>query len=203
MRYFPFLRSVAALLSLSLAGGLAAAASLSVQVNDASGKPLADAIVYATAGAGGSASAGTRAEVAQEEREFVPRISVVQTGTSVSFPNQDNVEHDVYSFSPAKHFELKLYSGVPAHPVVFDKPGLVVLGCNIHDAMVAYVLVVDTPYFTRTDRSGHASLDGLPAGEYKVAAWHYRMPASEAVPVQQAQSGTPVPVAFTVPVKAK
>jgi len=81
----------------------------------------------------------------------------------------------VYSFSPAKTFELKLYSGVPAIPVVFDKPGVVILGCHIHDNMVAYVLVVDTPYFAKSDATGQARLDGLPSGNYEVTIWHARI----------------------------
>ena len=110
----------------------------------------------------------------QVGREFVPLVSVVQTGALVSFPNKDNIRHQVYSFSPAKTFELRLYSGTQASPVVFDKPGLVTLGCNIHDNMIAYALVVDSPWFAKTDAAGKALLDGLPAGDYEIHAWHYR-----------------------------
>jgi hypothetical protein len=111
----------------------------------------------------------------QVNREFVPPDTVVQAGTPVEFPNSDNIRHSVYSFSPAKVFTLKLYAGKPSNPVVFDKPGIVVLGCNIHDSMVAWVLVVDTPYFARTDSSGVATLTGLAPGEYQLRAWHWPM----------------------------
>ena len=85
------------------------------------------------------------AKIDQVNKEFVPLVSVVQTNTEITFPNSDNIRHSVYSFSPAKVFSLKLYAGKSAAPVIFDKAGLVVLGCNIHDLMVSWLLVVDTP----------------------------------------------------------
>lgn len=112
-------------------------------------------------------------------------VSVVQAGASVTFPNKDNIEHDVYSFSPPKRFELNLYHGIPANPVVFDKPGLVVMGCNIHDSMVAYLLIVETPWFAKTDASGAAIIDNLPADAYKVIAWHFRQSDPNAQPAQK------------------
>ena len=91
-----------------------------------------------------------RAVLDQKNRMFVPHVLPIQTGTAVTFPNSDNVRHQVYSFSPAKKFQLPLYAGTPAAPVVFDKPGVVTVGCNIHDQMSAYIVVVDTPYFALT-----------------------------------------------------
>jgi hypothetical protein len=81
------------------------------------------------------------------------------------------VRHHVYSFSPSKPFELKLYSGRPVAPVVFDQAGVVTLGCNIHDQMVAHVVVVPTPLHGRTDATGRFVLE-LPAGEHRLRAWH-------------------------------
>jgi plastocyanin len=107
----------------------------------------------------------------QINKRFVPRVSVVRTGTAITFPNSDRIRHQVYSFSPAKTFALKLYAGSPKTPVEFDQPGLVVLGCNIHDSMVAFVGVVDSPYFAKTSDSGNAVLN-LPAGRYRLRAWH-------------------------------
>jgi hypothetical protein len=86
----------------------------------------------------------------------------------------------VYSFSPAKVFELKLYAGTPVAPVLFDKPGEVVLGCNIHDHMIAYVYVVDTPWFGKTARDGLIRLEGVSAGEYDLHIVHYRQAAPQA-----------------------
>ena len=99
----------------------------------------------------------------------------VRTGTAVSFPNNDDIRHHVYSFSEAKKFELPLYKGVPAEPVVFDQAGTVVLGCNIHDWMLAYVYVVDTPWRLVTDEKGAGVLDDLPAGRYRVDVLHPRL----------------------------
>jgi plastocyanin len=134
-------------------------------------------------------------EVAQVARQFKPAVTVVTPGTSVLFPNQDTVRHHVYSFSPAKTFELKLYAGVPANPVVFDKVGIAVLGCNIHDNMVAWVLVVDTPYFGHTDAQGKLTLDNVPNGNYKLRTWHASLPTG-APAAEQAQAvgaaGAPV-----------
>jgi plastocyanin len=107
----------------------------------------------------------------QINKRFVPRVSVVRTGTTITFPNSDHIRHQVYSFSRAKTFTLKLYAASPKTPVTFDQPGLVVLGCNIHDSMVAFVGVVDSPYFAKTADSGTVTLN-LPAGRYRLRAWH-------------------------------
>ena len=155
------------------------AATLTVRVTDKNGMPALDAAVFATPISSGIntkplAKAPGKAVIDQVNKEFVPVLSVIQTGTSVVFPNRDNIRHHVYSFSPAKMFELKLYSGQPAAPIIFDKPGIIVLGCNIHDWMISYVVVVDTPYFGKTDASGMVRLDELPPGEYELKIWHYR-----------------------------
>jgi len=159
--------------------GLAAqsvwAAGPRVQVQDPTGRPVADAVVYAVPDRPTAPEGPLKATIDQIDRQFVPRVSVIQSGTAVTFPNSDNIRHSVYSFSPAKTFRLKIYAGIPANPVVFDKPGIVVLGCNIHDSMVAWVLVVDTPYFTMTDGTGAAALPNLPPGHYTLRAWSNAM----------------------------
>ncbi|MFM0325314.1 methylamine utilization protein [Caballeronia glebae] len=171
---------------LAFGATLAHAASVRVQVLDQAGAPVPDAIVYALPVNGKlPATKPAGAVIDQIKRRFVPMVSVVQTGASVTFPNKDNIEHDVYSFSPPKRFELNLYHGVPANPVVFDKPGLVVMGCNIHDAMVAYLLIVDTPWFAKSDASGAATIENLPADAYKVIAWHFRQSDPNAQPTQK------------------
>ncbi|KAF0843192.1 hypothetical protein FNL37_0610 [Methylovorus glucosotrophus] len=149
------------------------AAELTITVTDASGTPLPDAVVWAEPNTKLALPVPGTAAVEQKNRQFLPLVSVVQTGTSVSFPNRDKVKHHVYSFSPAKTFELKLYSGVPSTPVVFDKAGTVVLGCNIHDQMLAFIRVVDTPYFALSDSTGKATLSNVPNGPYTLAVWHY------------------------------
>jgi len=146
-----------------------------VRVADASGAGLADAVVFAVPAGGASRARAPRAvAIDQVNKEFLPALTVVQTGTPISFPNNDTVRHHVYSFSQAKTFEIKLYTGVPTAPVVFDKPGIVTLGCNIHDWMQAWVLVVDTPHFAKSAAGGEARLAALPPGEYDVHVWHPR-----------------------------
>jgi plastocyanin len=148
-------------------------------VHDAAGKPVADAAVYALPAGGGSDARGKKvAVVEQVDREFAPLVTVVQTGTTVTFPNRDPILHHVYSFSPPRSFEIKLYSGKSPVEVLFDKPGLVTLGCNIHDWMIGYILVVPTPWFAKTDASGAVRLRDLPAGAYEVRAWHPQQAAA-------------------------
>lgn len=148
------------------------AATLSVTVNDASGAAVPEAVVFMMPASGRAPAAPPRpAVVEQINREFVPFVVPVQVGAAVSFPNRDTIRHHVYSFSPAKVFDLKLYTGVPASPVVFDKPGPVVLGCNIHDWMVGFVYAVETPWFGRTAANGGTAIE-LPAGDYELRVWH-------------------------------
>jgi plastocyanin len=149
------------------------AASLDAQVRDAAGQPVSDAVVYASPASGPTgARPARRHAVQQADREFVPYVSVIQTGTAVEFPNRDPILHHVYSFSPAKPFEIKLYHGKAPREIVFDKPGVITLGCNIHDWMVGYILVVSTAHFAKTDAAGHASLRDLGPGRYELRAWH-------------------------------
>lgn len=149
----------------------AVAGTVTVQVT-ADGKAATNAIVFATPKSGAPAvKAGAKAVIVQESKQFVPFVLPVQVGTTVDFPNHDPYRHHVYSFSPAKTFELKLYGGGESQSVTFDKEGAVALGCNIHDNMLAYVYVVSTPYFLKiTD--GQGRLPDLPAGEYTIKAWH-------------------------------
>jgi plastocyanin len=173
-----------------------AAASLTVRVLDERGAPVPRVAVYATAAAGSaapSAPAPATAVMDQVHNAFVPHMLVVAKGTSVLFPNSDSVSHHVYSFSDAKAFELGLYKGDVYPPVQFDKPGVVVLGCNIHDGMLGYVIVVDTPHFAMTDDRGAVRLDGLAPGEYAVDLWTPRarpsgLPPTSRVVVAESQS---------------
>lgn len=152
------------------------AAGVTVSVSDAAGRPLSGAVVTLHPLSGrATARPMPQVEIAQAQRQFTPRVSVVTVGTPVSFPNRDTVRHHVYSFSPAKTFELKLYTGEPAVPVVFDKPGIAVLGCNIHDAMAAWVVVVDTPHHAQT-QAGSATLAHVPPGAYRLTTWHPGLP---------------------------
>lgn len=157
------------------------AGSVTVAVTDAAGRPLADAVVLLEPTAGKAAvKPMTGVEIAQAKRQFQPRVTLVTVGSRVNFPNFDTVRHHVYSFSPVKKFEIKLYVGTPAAPVVFDSPGIAVLGCNIHDQMAAWVVVLDTPYFARTGADGRATLPAAPPGSYRLRAWHAALPPGTA-----------------------
>ena len=186
MMPLPAPRKAAALCALLWLTGVASAGSLRVQVLDSAGKPLEGAVVSLVSDAARRAVRPLpEQEIAQENKQFVPAVRVVTVGTLVRFPNRDSVRHHVYSFSPAKKFEIKLYAGTPAAPVLFDQPGVAVLGCNIHDQMVGWVVVLDTPYFAQTDAQGQALLEGMPAGAHQLRAWHARLPV-DVTPPQQA-----------------
>ncbi|MET0919068.1 MAG: methylamine utilization protein [Burkholderiales bacterium] len=147
---------------------------ITATVTDQQGKPLADAVVVAVPLDGNLRLPVKPRDdtVDQVDKQFVPKVMAIAVGTSVFFPNNDNVRHQVYSFSPAKRFELPLYAGVPAQPILFDKPGIVVLGCNIHDWMVGYIYVSESPYFAKTGANGKAKLADLPPRAYAVRVWH-------------------------------
>ncbi len=187
-----------------LASAAAQGASVNVQVTDAAGLPVTDAVIYAEpVGGSAPAKAPKSAEIEQKARKFAPPVSVIQVGSEVSFPNNDTVRHHVYSFSAPKVFELKLYSGTPGNPILFDKAGTVVVGCNIHDQMLAYIHVVNTPYFGRTDATGKTHLEGLPAGKYTLKFWNYRTPAANLIQEQAlVVGGADVAAAFKVAAKA-
>jgi plastocyanin len=159
------------LAALTCAG--AQAEALRVLVENSQGQPLEDAVVIAVPTAGIKNLSKTREEIVDQiDREFVPYVEPILVGSTVRFPNKDNIRHHVYSFSPAKSFELPLYQGTPAAPILFDKPGVVVLGCNIHEWMVGFIYVSESPYFAKTGADGKALLNELPKGQYRVRVWH-------------------------------
>ncbi len=172
-------------LSLLLAGSLLAvmprpAQALEVLLTTAAGQPLPDGVVFLEsreARAAAKPLAGV--DIAQVDKRFTPSVTVVPVGSAVRFPNRDTVRHHVYSFSPVKKFEIKLYVGTPAEPVVFDQPGVAVLGCNIHDHMAAWVLVVATPWYGRAGADGRVNLGAVPAGHYRLRAWHPSLPVGD------------------------
>ena len=165
--------SLAALLLAALAPA-ARAGDAAFLVVDSRNKPVADAVV--TAYPPGLKPDQIRfswaQEMVQHSLQFHPFVLIVPVGASVSFPNRDPVRHHVYSFSPTKAFELKLYGKDESRSVRFDRAGVVALGCNIHDGMVAFIKVVDTPFAAKTDDKGQATLKGLPAGQVQVRVWH-------------------------------
>ena len=174
-------RSIAALAAVACLAALdACAADFAASVRSPAGAPVEDAAVVLEPLSGRVPQPKVKASIEQRDREFVPYLSIVQKGAAVDFPNRDKLKHHVYSFSPAKTFEIKLYAGQPAQPVIFDKTGEVALGCNIHDWMEAYVLVVDSPWFGKTGADGIARIAGVPAGSYRLRVWHPRQTTAAA-----------------------
>jgi plastocyanin len=172
---------LASLLCLLATAASAQVGTLAVAITTPAGEPVADAVVVAVPNDPASMPpAKPRAEqLEQIDKEFVPKVKPVFVGSTVSFPNKDTVRHHVYSFSPAKRFELPLYAGVPSQPVLFDKAGVVVLGCNIHDWMIGYIYVSESPYFAKTGADGKALIGDLPARGYTVRVWHAQQEGSE------------------------
>lgn len=172
-------KSITALASLFITSSIFAG-EVTVTINTQDNEPLPGAVVYFTPTQPGKVEPpATTAIMDQVARKFEPHILAVQKDTPVSFPNSDSIKHHVYSFSPAKVFELQLYRGSETDPVIFGKTGTVELGCNVHDWMLGYIYVVDTPYFKQSDESNIVTVD-VPDGEYELKVWHPRLKDKDA-----------------------
>jgi plastocyanin len=169
------------------------AATVDVAVVDQHGKPEANAVVTLVPAAGQNAGqaashAPARNVIDQQHETFIPLVVVVRRGGEVVFTNNDTTMHQVYSFSAIKQFQFEIDRATISKPVVFDKPGIAAIGCNIHDSMVAYVFVADQPFAAVSDASGHAALHDVPDGAWHAGVWH---PALKVGP-------PPLPVALQV-----
>lgn len=162
------------------------AQSFSARIVDFQGRPVAGAVLSLS----GSAQSGPDRTAVMDQigKQFSPAVLAVATGTAVSFPNRDDIRHHVYSFSPAKRFELRLYEGTPSQPVIFDQPGVVVLGCNIHDWMLGYVYITSDPWFAVSDEQGRVQFD-LPEGQYPATLWHPALVDMQPLSAGQLQVG--------------
>src|SRR6478609_10382559 len=164
------------LLALAFAGAASplVAAPMVVRVVDASGRPVRDAVVtlYPSGNAARPAHPGGRFTVSQQNLQFHPFLTVIPVGTDVSFPNLDPTKHHVYSFSAAKRFELKLFAKDQSRTIHFDKPGVVALGCNIHDGMSAFIVVTDSAWTARTNAQGIAVFGDAPNAAGRLTVWH-------------------------------
>jgi plastocyanin len=162
-----------AVLGMAMLASNAGARTISGQVVGQDGKPIANAVVFVQEPASLQPTApASPAIMDQFNKTFVPEMLPVTVGTQVRFPNRDQIRHHVYSFSRPKRFELPLYKGEDAPPVLFDKPGVVKIGCNIHDWMSAIILVLPNDHFAVTKEDGTFTLPSLDAGAYTIAAWH-------------------------------
>jgi plastocyanin len=154
------------------------AADVSITITDQKGQPVADAVLSLTrldAITPPSPPQTEIPEIVQSNKQFSPFVTVVRTGTTVAFPNLDSIEHYLYSQSAAKAFQFPLYAPGKSEKVTFDKPGIVALGCDIHDTMIAYVIVVDTPWYAHTGAKGTATIANVPPGRYRADTWNARL----------------------------
>lgn len=170
------------------------------------GMPLTDVVVTVTSLSKDSVSPQTKTKpvtmtLDQKSKEFIPHVLPVRTGTEVIFPNSDNIQHHVYSFSSTKRFEIKLYKGTPNKPIVFNQPGLVALGCNIHDWMLGYVFITDTPYFTKTDNTGRWFIN-VPDGDYQISLWHPNAKNPDALPNEKLHVPSIQPLLHNIALKS-
>ncbi|MGI1987575.1 methylamine utilization protein [Shewanella glacialipiscicola] len=149
------------------------ASELNIKVVDLQQLSIADAVVELIPAVTPTQVADVQHyQMSQKDRTFVPFVLAVPTGAKVDFPNLDRTRHHVYSFSETKPFELKLYVGQAEVPILFDKSGLVALGCNIHDYMQAFIYVADSPLVAVANDNGEIQFNGLAVGQYKVKLWH-------------------------------
>lgn len=150
------------------------AAPLELQLVGVDGQGVsATVVVLRSMDAGRPLARPVQATMNQVNRQFDPHVLVVPTGSKVSFPNKETVQHQVYSYSDAKTFDLPLYRG-NSKLVDFDRAGIVTVGCNIHDNMLGYIFVVDGQYFGHTDASGSWKVPDVQPGVYNVQIWHPR-----------------------------
>jgi plastocyanin len=153
-----------------------------IAVKDSLGKPIANSVIMVQPDDGATLpSRLSRRDFAvqQIDREFVPKITIAALGSRVTFPNRDVVQHSVYSFSKAKPFEIPIYAGDSPQVITLDKAGVVTLGCNIHDWMVGYIVVADTPIAETTKADGMVTIADLPRGKYTLRVWHSQLVPGE------------------------
>ena len=180
------MRLLLLILSVLLAPASALAGDLVMTVRDSAGRPVPNAVVMVRPAAGvpaGPIRFPWPYAVAQQNVQFDPFVLVVPVNANVGFPNRDKVRHHVYSFSAGNKFELKLFGRDESRSVVFKAAGVAAIGCNIHDGMVGFIRVVDTPWAIKTGADGMATLRGIPAGAASVTIWHpyLRAPRNELV----------------------
>ena len=196
------MRIILALLALAAAAWPLRAASLSVRVVDPSGHPVRDAVVkLEPVGATRPPRPGGHYVISQQKLQFHPFLTLIPVGADVSFPNLDPTKHHVYSFSPAKRFELKLFARDQSRTVHFDKPGVVALGCNIHDAMSAFIFVTDSAWTARTNAQGIATFGDAPNVRSRIVVWHPYLRAPGGM-VQQAFAPGQSSAAFSIRLRA-
>ncbi|CAN5341092.1 methylamine utilization protein [soil metagenome] len=176
--YASTMRLVLVLIFAVLFGAPALAADLTVSVRDSAGRPVRDAVITVVPAGGvprGPIRFAWPLRVSQQNIQFDPFVLIAPVGAPVSFPNLDRVRHHVYSFSRGNRFEIELFGRDETRSHTFTTAGVAALGCNIHDQMLAYVKVVDTPWAAKTGATGDVVISGLPAGGATLRVWHPRL----------------------------
>jgi plastocyanin len=193
-------------LAILLAAAPARAATVDIDISDQHGRPAANAVV-ALISQTGSPAAGSRlpaeAVIDQRNETFIPLVTILPKGGHVVFTNNDTTMHQVYSFSPIKQFEFEIDQGRRSAPVVFDKPGVAAIGCNIHDHMITYVYVADTPWTALTDPKGRAQISGVPSGSYRAEVWHPQLLPGRPAPSAALAVNGATKLALAVPLLAE
>ena len=172
------MRVLFALIAALILSSPAMAGDVTISVRDTAGRPVQDAVVTVHPAAGvprGPIRFSWPLRMTQQDIQFQPYVLVVPVGGTVSFPNLDRVRHQVYSFSRGNRFELQLYGRDESRTHTFAAAGVAALGCNIHDQMLAYIKVVDTPWAAKTPASGDVVLRAIPAGGATLRVWHPRL----------------------------
>jgi plastocyanin len=177
-----------------LAAQSAFGATVNVTVTSDDGRPAENAVVelfpQATSAASVASKVPAEAIVDQRHETFLPLVSLIRRDGHVVFTNNDTTMHQVYSFSDIKQFAFEIDQGQRSSPVVFDKPGVAAVGCNIHDQMITYVYVATTPWVVRTGSNGQAEILDVPAGAYRAAIWHPQLaPGRSPAPIPLLVSG--------------
>jgi len=151
------------------------AAEISFQLLDKKGRGVSEAFVELVAKNGRHRASPAKGVIDQVDKEFVPLVSMVPKGSTVSFPNSDNIQHQIYSFSKAKKFDLPLFATNESKTITFEQPGVVKMGCNIHDWMLSFLYVHESEFLVKSDDKGRAKFSSIPAGEYRLRIWSPRM----------------------------
>lgn len=197
-------RTLCAAVAACFVAATAHAEDAAVSVTDDTGAPVKDAIVSLTSpdpALNGGGAAKAAAVMSQQNKQFSPHVLAVRAGATVRFPNKDDFRHQIYSFSKPKPFEISLYSGEEQKSETFDKPGIVALGCNIHDNMLGYIYVLGTDHFAPTDADGTARIAGLKPGKYTIAVWHPRQRGGEATQETVIAAGAAADARFKLSLK--
>jgi plastocyanin len=170
-----------------LASAPAYAGSVSIEITGTDGKPAANAVVELAPDAVQDVVSHLPNEAIIDQREemFIPLVSLIKRGGRVIFTNHDTTMHQVYSFSPIKQFEFEIDQGQRSQPVVFDKSGVSSIGCNIHDQMITFVYVAESPWAAITDAQGHARIENIPDGGYHASVWHPQLMPGNPPPATQ------------------